>query len=36
MIWRWQHSAAVVVGIGLWLALWYGVGALIYWLMGGR
>jgi hypothetical protein len=36
VIWRWQHTLAVLLSAGLWVLLWYGIGALIYWLMGGR
>lgn len=34
MTWRWASIG--IVSAGLWVALWYGVGALIYWLFGGR
>lgn len=36
MIWRWQYTAAVVLSAAHSAALWYGVGAIVYWLFGGR
>jgi len=26
----------LIVGAALWALLWYGVGAVLYWLFGGR
>lgn len=36
MIWRWSHLLGIVAGAALWIVLWYGVGALLYWLFEGR
>lgn len=31
--WTWYHWAALAVSCGLWAAIWYGAGALLYFLM---
>jgi hypothetical protein len=30
------RALAVAAAAALWIALWYFVGAIVYWLMGGR
>jgi hypothetical protein len=32
MTWRWTHIVAMVASAGVWIALWYSVGAILYWL----
>lgn len=31
-----SRALSIGVGAGLWALLWYGVGAVIYWLLRGR
>jgi hypothetical protein len=32
MKWRTPHTIALLAAAGLWIALWYLVGAILYWL----
>jgi len=32
MRWTWYHWIALGVGAGLWALLFYGIGALLYWI----
>jgi hypothetical protein len=31
--WRWSHTLLVLICLPLWGALWYGVGALLYFVL---
>jgi len=32
MRWSWRYLLAMIIGAGLWIALFYAIGALLYWL----
>lgn len=31
--WRWTHYAALGIGALLWIGLWYGAGAMLYFIL---
>lgn len=32
MVWTWKHWIALAIGAGLWVGLFYAIGAFLYWI----